>query len=71
MSKKKAKPDPKIVDVAELLAQEHKHRIEKRTQENLQIVSAALTDPQMTMRQRRQRAEQMAIQAMRRLRQKN
>jgi len=71
MSKQDPRPEKSNHDAAALLAAEHKKRIEQRTTNNLQLVSAALTNPRASMRERRQRAEQMAREAMQRLRERS
>jgi len=57
--------------VKQLLSDRGKQRSQQRTQDNLHLVSAALTDKKDHMRDRRKKAEEMALEAMRRLRSKN
>lgn len=51
-----------------LLASEHQKRVQQRTRENLHLVAAALTDPKDPIQERRRKAEEMALEAMRKLR---
>lgn len=58
-------------DVARILAEQRRIRGEQELQTNLHLVAASLQDRELSMRERRQRAEMMARDAFRRLRSKS
>ena len=64
------KPEDQI-DVARILDEQRRVRQQETMGENLHLVAAAMQDRELDMRERRRRAEQMARNAMRRLRQKS
>ena len=59
------------IDIARTLAEQRRMRQEADIEHNLHLVAAALQDRELSMRERRQRAELMARNALRRLRQKH
>ena len=59
------------IDVARVLEQQRRAKQRQDMADNLHLVAAAIQNRELSMRERRQRAELMAKNALRRLREKN
>lgn len=59
------------LDVSHVLDEKRRQQAEQDKQDNLHLVAAAMQDKRLSMHQRRQQAEKMVIQALRRLRHKS